>query len=196
MTDTPLTRIGVMSMDEFLQRSAREGAFEFLDGEVVPKIPTVSLHGKMCKRLFLALLPFEQQGLGQVFQETTYVLTDSPDWVKGSRIPDVMFVSNEKVTAFEETIPDAPRKPYIFIPDLVIEVVSPNDTYSEIDEKVSRYLSDGVRVVLVVDPQQRKVAVREAGKAAQLNLSEDNTLTGSDVLPDWSIRLADLFDKG
>lgn len=193
MTDAPAMRIAVMSMDEFLERSAQQGAFEFIDGEVVPKMPTVSLHGKMCKRLFLALLPFEQQGLGQVFQETTYVLTDTPDWVTGSRIPDVMFVSNPKLKAFEQSVPDADRKPYILVPDLVIEVVSPNDKYSDIDEKVTRYLEDGVRLVLVVDPQRQKVAVREAGKPTQLNLTEADTLTGGDVLPGFSIPVAQLF---
>lgn len=194
MTNATAMRIAVMSMEDFLERSAQEGAFEFIDGEVVPKMPTASLHGKMCKRLFLALLPFEQQGLGQVFQETTYVLIDTPDWVTGSRIPDVMFVSNSKLEAFEATVPDADRKQYILVPDLVIEGVSPNDKYSDIDEKVTRYLEDGVRLVLVVDPQRKKVIVHEAGKKMQRTLSIDDTLTGGDVLTGFSIAVAQLFE--
>jgi hypothetical protein len=47
MTDVRIPKTAVMAMDEFLERSAREGAFEFINGEVVPKMPTVSLNGNM-----------------------------------------------------------------------------------------------------------------------------------------------------
>src|SRR5215813_7620292 len=103
------TQIG-MPLDEFIQRYD-EAPFELIDGEIVPKMPTISRHNQLAKRFFVVLLPFEQQGLGEVFQEATYVLLDSPQWVKNSRITDVMFVSTAKLEQFRREIPDAANKP-------------------------------------------------------------------------------------
>ncbi|MBI1257094.1 MAG: hypothetical protein GC204_06460 [Chloroflexi bacterium] len=185
------TQIG-MPLDEFIRRYD-EAPFELIDGEVIPKMPTVSGHNRLSKRFFIALLPFEQQGIGEVFQEATYVLADSPQWVKNSRIPDVMFVSAEKITQFKQEIPDAENKPYILIPDIVIEIVSPTDQYSEINRRVKRYLSDGVRLILIVDPEIREIAVHRLGSEQQTNLSGDAVLDGSDVLPGFQLSLTDIF---
>lgn len=193
MTDTPTTKIDALTMDEFIRRYDQEGPFELIDGEIVPKMPNISIHAKTIKRTFLALLPYEQRGLGEVFQETTFVLTDNPEWVKGSRIPDVMFVSKARVTAFENEIPDADSKPYIFVPDLVVEVVSPTDTYSEINEKVKRYLRDGVRMVLVVDPQTREIALHTLGSSQHTILSDDDVLRAEDILPGFALKVSELF---
>jgi Uma2 family endonuclease len=185
------TRIG-MPLDEFIQRYD-EAPFELIDGELVPKMPTVSRHNRLGKRFFLALLPFEAQGIGEAFQEATYVLVDSTQWVKNSRIPDVMFVSTEKLAQFRREVPDADNKPYILIPDLVIEIVSPTDQYSEISRRVKRYLSDGVRLILIADPETSEVAVHRLGSDEQTNLSGDAILDGGDVLPGFRLSLRELF---
>jgi len=78
MTDVPLTKIEAMAMEEFIRRCDQEGPFELIDGEIVPKMPNVSIHTRTSKRMFLALAPFEQQRLGEVFQEATFVLTSDP----------------------------------------------------------------------------------------------------------------------
>ncbi len=185
------TRIG-MPLDEFIRRYD-EAPFELIDGEIIPKMPTVSRHNRLSKRFFIALLPFEQQGLGEVFQEATYVLIDSSQWVKNSRIPDVMFVSAEKIAQFKSDIPDGENKPFILVPDLVIDIVSPTDQYSEISRRVKRYLSDGVRLILIADPETREVAVHRLGSDEQTNLSGDAVLDGGDVLPGFRLSLHDLF---
>lgn len=182
-------RIG-MPMDAFIAAQS-EQPFELIDGERVPKMPTVSGHNEVAKRMFLALLPYEQQGHGSVYFEATYVLTDSPQWVKGSRIPDVMFVTTAKLTQFRQQTEDASSKPYILIPDLVIEVVSPTDSYSLIDERVTRYLNDGVSLIWVVDPQRKSVVVHTS--AGQQRLAQQDTLTGGDVLPGFTLAVSKIF---
>jgi Uma2 family endonuclease len=185
------TRIG-LPMDEFIRRYD-EAPFELIDGEIVPKMPTVSYHNRLSKRFFVAFLPFEAQGLGEVFQEATYVLADSAQWVKNSRIPDVMFVSADKLAQFRRDVPDAHNKPYILVPDLVVEIVSPTDQYSEINRRVKRYLSDGVRLILIVDPDTREIAIHRQGSEQQTNLSGDAILTLEDVLPGFQMALQELF---
>lgn len=193
MTDAPLTKIEYLLMDDFIRRYDQDGPFELIDGEIIPKMPSVSVHTKTAKRIFLALLPFEQQGLGEVFQEATFVLTDNPQWVRGSRIPDVMFVSKERLTRFEDKTPGADRKPFILIPEVVFEIVSPTDNYSDINKKVKRYLNDGVLVVCVVDPETREVIVHQRGSNQQTILTGDDVLTLTDILPDFSMKLSDIF---
>lgn len=191
--NAPLTKIDLMLMDEFIRRSEHEGPFEFVDGEIVPKMPTTALHNKIGKRVFIALLPYEQQRLGEAFQEATFALTDNPQWVRGSRIPDVMFVLQPKLEAFQRDIPDWEVKPYILIPDLAVEIVSPTDNYNEVVEKVERYLRDGVRVVWLINPQLRQVVVYRASSAFQETLTDDATLREDELLPSFELSLAELF---
>lgn len=78
------------------------------------------------------------------------------------------------------------------VPDLAVEVVSPNDLYSEVRTKVEEYLRAGVRLVWVIDPDTRSVDVRRAdGSVSQLG--EKDELTGEDVLPGFRCAVRDLF---
>lgn len=194
MTDTMLTGVGLMTLEEFILRQNEDEPFELLDGEIVAKMPNVASHALTIKRLFVALLRFEDKGI-EVFSETTFVLLYETHWVKGSRIPDLMVYKSERLRNYYETTPDWESKPFALVPDLVVEVVSPTDKYSDIDARVERYLEDGVKVVWVTDPQQRKAAVHRAGSAQQTNLVVGDTLTEDEIVPDFVLSLVDLFEK-
>lgn len=109
-----------MSMADFLARSVKEGPFELIDGEVVPKMLTGWGQSKFAKRLFVALLTQEQKGIGQVFPETTYVLMYSPEWVKGSRVPDLLFVRSERLAEYESGNPTTDSMP--LLPDFALNL--------------------------------------------------------------------------
>ncbi len=79
-------------------------------------------------------------------------------------------------------------------PDIAVEVVSPNDTAYEVDQKVMEYLSAGVRRVWVVNPEVRIVHVSR-GDGSVSRLQEADELTGEDVLPGFSCRIGDLFPQ-
>ena len=74
----------------------------------------------------------------------------------------------------------------------MVEVVSPNDTASEIDRKVLEYLTAGVRVVWIVYPATRSVTVHLSDRTAR-KLSGDDVLWASDIL-DLTTRVSTLFD--
>jgi Uma2 family endonuclease len=78
-------------------------------------------------------------------------------------------------------------------PDLAVEVMSPEDTYTEVEEKVAEYLSAGVRLIWIVVPKTQGVVVYRPRKDAQ-RLSREDTLTGEDVLPGFETRVAELFE--
>ncbi len=191
MADSPA--VTQRTLDEFIQRYT-ETPFELLDREIVPMSPTVARHQMVSKRVFVALPDYENATHhGDVFTETPFVLVYAADWVKGSRVPEVMCITSERLTTHRAETPDWEDKPYVLGPDVAIEVVSPNDRYSDIHKKVELYLKDGVQLVCVVDPQQQHIAVHRQGSKTHTILSETDTLTTEDVLPGFKLALADIF---
>lgn len=184
---------GLMTLEEFNERQGTEGPFEILDGEVVPKMPNVARHTLTMRTLYRALLPYDLNGSLVVFLEATFVLLVETHWVKGSRIPDLMAYDPARLQAYYESMPNWEDMPFAIIPDLVIEVVSPTDKYSDIDARVTRYLEDGVKLIWVVDPQTRKAVVHPGGGEQPVHLAIGDSLTGGSVIPDFVLPLADLF---
>ncbi len=182
-------KVGQMSMDEFIRRSEQDGPFEIIDGEVMPKMPTVWGHNDVARLIFMAFAPYQHIGLA--YFEATFVLGESSNWVRGSRIPDVMFILLDRIVAHREANPDWQNKPIRLIPDIVIEVVSPTDKYSDVQAKADRYLADGVPLVWVFDPQTQTVA-QHTGDGISIYRVGD-TLTAEAVVPDLQIVLKDIF---
>ncbi|MGH8059597.1 MAG: Uma2 family endonuclease, partial [Candidatus Entotheonellia bacterium] len=77
-------------------------------------------------------------------------------------------------------------------PDLAIEVISPSDTYTEVEEKVLDWLEAGTRMVIVVNPRKRVVTVYRS-LAHIVILTEGDTLDGGDVVPGWTMPVRDVF---
>jgi Uma2 family endonuclease len=78
-----------------------------------------------------------------------------------------------------------------------VEVVSPNDTSEEVDEKVIEWLKAGVRLVWVVSPALKTVRIhrpRTAGNGSVSLLLAEDTITGEDVIPGFSAKVAEFFD--
>ncbi|MHB2020298.1 MAG: Uma2 family endonuclease [Candidatus Xenobia bacterium] len=99
-------------------------------------------------------------------------------------LPDVAWFSREQVPALK-------GGPMHVAPLLAIEILSPDDVYSEVQEKVLVYLGAGVSVVWVVDPRGRRVSIYRPGQPPVLSGSAD-VLTDA-WLPDLSIPLSELF---
>jgi Uma2 family endonuclease len=124
------------------------------------------------------------QRLGRVVAATGFLLTTSPDTV---RAPDVAFVSRGRVHATGEV-----TGYWLGAPDLVVEVISPNDLYTEVEEKVSTWLAHGTRMVIVLNPRRRTVAVHRSPAEVRI-LTEAELLDGEDVVPGWRVPVRELF---
>jgi Uma2 family endonuclease len=110
-----------------------------------------------------------------------------PDMPLTVRRPDAMFICRERVPA------DWIEAGYLRIaPDLVAEVISPNDLAADLETKVAEYLSAGIQLVWIVDPEHRTVRIHRADGTVGW-LREDNTLNGENVLPGFSCPVRDLF---
>jgi Uma2 family endonuclease len=78
-------------------------------------------------------------------------------------------------------------------PDLAVEILSPSNTASDIHEKVLDYLAAGVRLIWIVDPRTRSVAVH-SGETPITIAREGDLLDGRDVVPGFTLEVADLFE--
>ena len=148
--------------------------------------PAGGRHGKIALRLGASLLNYVQtHDLGDVFAaETGFVLTRDPDTV---RAPDVAFVSGDRINTLDDLTGFVP-----LAPDLVAEVISPTDTFSQVEEKTHFWLQSGVRVVLIVDPANKTIRVVRGPDQSQL-LEEAAELVMDDVIPGWRLNVGDLF---
>ena len=183
-----------LSLDDLIRIYDQEGAFEFVDGERKPLMPPVALHGLTIRILFRLLDAFCQtRQFGEVFTEMPYVLMYGSGWVKGSRVPDLMFFAAERWQSYTSTTENWQHKPFLLVPDLAVEVVSANDLYTELQAKVERFRADGVKLVWVVDPHRARVDVYEGERS--ITLGQGDTLTGSTVMPELEVPLKELFPE-
>ena len=104
------------------------------------------------------------------------------------RIPDVSFASWDRFP--NRKFPKTPVP--ALAPDLVVEVLSESNTQAEMDRKRSEYFDAGVRVIWEVDPARRTVGVYTADGVVTM-LDATQTLEGGDLLPGFSLVLAELF---
>jgi Uma2 family endonuclease len=103
------------------------------------------------------------------------------------RRPDVSFIHFGRLQ--NEVLP----KGHIEIPpDLVVEVISPNDLYGEVKAKVREYQLAGIRLVWLIDPDGRSVEVYRANRSVSI-LSDEDELEGEDVLPGFRCRIMDIL---
>jgi Uma2 family endonuclease len=178
--------IRAVTADELFRMPDDGYKYELVAGRLRKMTPAGSLHGLVGMRLAMALgAHVEQHRLGVMFgADTGFKLTSDPDTV---RAPDVAFVTRARIPAG-----GVPITYWRGAPDLAVEVMSPTDVRSEIDEKIEQYLGTGVRQVWFVEPSARRVTIHRPGTPPQV-LSETDTLDGGDLLPGFSYQLARLF---
>lgn len=172
----------LMTADEFAQTDVPGKVLQLIRGHLVVREPPGTRHGAVAANLAIDLGVFARKGgLGQVFaQDTGFKIERDPDTVRG---PDVAFVSRERL----EGIPEVGYAE--LAPDLVVEVVSPNDRAGEVLAKIGDFLAAGTRLAWLVDPTRREARVFRADGSVTV-IGEDGAVEGEDVLPGFSCPLA------
>jgi len=160
--------------------------FELVDGKLVEQnMGAVSSYVGV--RLSRRLVEFCDEPFGGwvLAADASYqFLPDRPNTV---RKPDVSFIRPGRLP--DERLPDGHIR---LAPDLVAEVVSPNDLFYAVEEKIAEYRSGGVRLIWIVVPPTRNVLIRRLdGSAGEVR--EDGELSGEDVVPGFQVRVGDLY---
>lgn len=180
-----VTTTKLVTAEELLAMPDDGFRYELVRGELRKMAPAGRVHGKRGNRVNYSLSAHVYENdLGEVYlAETGFHLETDPDHVLA---PDVAFVSRER----EEATPEAGGF-FPGPPDLVVEVISPNDRYTEVAWKVAEWLAAGVRMVVVVNPRNRTVQAHTPVGVTEL--TESDTLDGGDVVPGWRLAVADIF---
>jgi len=162
------------------------GSCELVRGKVIPLAPPKPQHGVIAFEVALALGNFvRQRKLGtMLINDAGIFIERNPDTVRG---PDVSFISAARAPTKEGL-----TKYMEVAPELCVEIISPTDRWAEITEKVDMYLAMGVVLVWVVDPEFRKAHVYRRGREPLVVVGA-GALEGEDVLPGFSLPLADVF---
>ena len=197
--DAPKMMQGGMSLQEFIERTERGERFEIIDGEIITEDePMKYWHNDIAHNVRDALNDYVRaENLGKVYNEMTFVLPNalSGNWLRGSRRPDVMFIQQERITQYKQQYPSWRDSPLALVPDLVVEVVSADDLYVDVTQKVQRYLRDGVKLVWIVDPPLQQIVAHTPDNNVQTTYKADDTLTGGDVLPGFSVQVSAMLPQ-
>jgi Uma2 family endonuclease len=173
-----------MTAAEFLHYDAPEGRAELVRGEVQVTPPPGDRHGTTVLVLVERLAPFvRQHGLGRLWIEAGFELIALPRTV---REPDIAFVRAGRVLPVSDGFVRG-------APDLAVEVRSPSDTEARMREKLDDYSASGVSLVWLVDPRKRTARVISRGFPDR-ELSVADVLEGGELLPGFSLPLAELFE--
>lgn len=156
-----------LTLQEFLNLSPGEGdiTYELVDGQAIPKMSPKKFHSKLT-RVLLNLIEQCCEGQGEVCPELAVALTRrGQDWMP---IPDILYISNGRLPLDwdQEGACSVP-------PDLVIEIISPGQTFGQMAAKAKDYLDAKVLRVWVVDSQARSITVFYPDAAPQTYMGEE-----------------------
>lgn len=174
-----------LTADDLLHLRLPHKRTELVRGRLVVREPAGYRHGVIAARIAHLLVDFvEARGLGQVVgAETGFTVGRDPDTV---RAPDAAFIARERLPS------PTPRGFAELAPDLVVEVLSPDDRPGDVLGKVGEWLSAGSRLVWVVDAERGEARVYRAD-GTQAVVGPGEGLEGEDVLPGLAIPLSALL---
>lgn len=147
--------------------------------------PAGAQHGEVCQRLLVAITNFvNRRKLGITYDSSTGYRLDAENCVA----PDVSYVHKDRLKLLRRF----PEKFLQGAPDLAVEVLSPSDSFAELEEKVADYFRWGTRLAWLVNPRQKSVRVYREPRHVSA-ASGNAFLTGGGLLPGFRYSLRRLF---
>jgi Uma2 family endonuclease len=174
-----------LTLQEFLTLPEGEHYHELINGEAIPQVSPKRFHCGVQKALLFLLDPWTENR-GFFYQEWAVTLTrHGQDWVP---VPDLLYISYDRLAA------DWPEdSPCPVAPELVIEIISPDQTFGKMVEKATDYLNAGVMRVWVIDPKAKSITVFTLD-AAPMTYRGDRLLTDP-LFPDLELTAQQVFQK-
>jgi Uma2 family endonuclease len=175
----------MMTAEELERVSIPGKSTELIRGRLVVRGPPGTNHGRIAATIgFLVSAFVRRHQLGDVFaQDTGFKIESNPDTV---RAPDLAFLARDRASQLP------PRGYAPLAPDLIVEIVSPDDSPSGVLAKIAAWLEAGVRLAWVIDPRRSVAQVYRSDGSVSL-IAADGLLEGEDVLPGFTCALAEIL---
>ncbi|MBL8133771.1 MAG: Uma2 family endonuclease [Anaerolineae bacterium] len=158
---------------------------ELIDGEIVEKIGSFTPSQIALELAWLLKNFLAQNRLGYLTGEGGgYIMSAEQSIIF---IPDIAFISYER-------LPHLPEREAPIPPDFAVEIKSPSDRVRDLRKKAERYIEYGTRLVWLILPETRQIEVYTPS-ADVLVFGIDDTLTGGDVLPGFSVAVRGIFPE-
>ncbi|MCE7949341.1 MAG: Uma2 family endonuclease [Chloroflexi bacterium CFX4] len=169
-----------------------EKHFELFDGAIYEMTPTSELPGIINMRLSARLQLFiEENSLGLLTSPENGFQLSPLDMLA----PDAAFIASGRLKGLRK------RGFFQIAPDLAVEVISPSDSVTAVQRKAARYLALGVREVWIIYPSEGRADVCRPDPSGESDmrvkqLNKGDAFEGGDLLPNFRLPLATLFDVG
>jgi Uma2 family endonuclease len=175
-----------LTVEQFFKLHGGESNVELVRGRVVRSPMPGIRHGVVCLNAGAVIREFVRaNSLGRTMGNDTLVRI-ADDTARGA---DVCYISYTKLPP--GTSPDGVLQ---VPPDLVVEVRSPSDLWTDTLAKMLDYLRAGVPAVVILDPKTESASVYRPGTRQQI-FEKDQALTLPDVLPGFEVPVARFFEE-
>ncbi|MFN6567821.1 Uma2 family endonuclease [Dendronalium sp. ChiSLP03b] len=176
---------GQLTLEEFLALPEGDVYYELVDGQATPKVSPKFFHSTLQAAL-LILIRAWCKGKGRVLAEWAILLKrQGKDWVP---LPDLTYISYERLPSSWKRNEACPA-----IPELVIEIISPDQTMKQLEDKVKDYLAAGVLRVWVIDPEAINIRVFLSDGSCQVYT--DNTPIVDELLQSLELTTRQIFEE-
>jgi Uma2 family endonuclease len=156
---------------------------ELREGKIIVMSPSDSVSGEIGTRFSTLLGTWVySRNLGRVLDSSTGFRLPNGDLLS----PDVSFVSRERLK-------HNPRTYAPVVPQLIVEIKSSRDRVHELEEKIALFLSQGVAVGILIDPDKHTVSVYRSNTSQGTTLRDDDTLSIPELFPGWEIPITSLW---
>lgn len=176
-------RVTAEAFEQFVMRPENsESHFELIAGEIV-EVPSNPYSSQIAARLIFFIMSYLTQS-----EISGHVTGEQGGYMIGDEryAPDVAFVRRER----QERLARQGFNP--IAPDLAVEVISPTDAEPRLHIKIANYLAAGTTVWLI-DPERREAEIFAPGQSVRI-VPRDGALEGGEILPGFTLMLAELFD--
>ncbi len=162
---------------------------EVVSGELVMSPKNDFFHGNICIRISTALQIFNREHrLGVILDSSTGFWMQN----RNCRAPDVSFVSKARLA--QAGFKPSARRFFTGAPDLAIEILSPNNSRTEIEARLKDFFSSGAKLVWIIDPTAEMVEICHSLQNRKL-IGHGGQIDGEALLPGFAYPIADLFKE-
>ena len=183
------THVHISTAEQLAAMPSDGNRYELIEGTVRMMSPAGFDHGDVAMKIGASLFQHvKTNSLGKVCAaETGFRIATNPDTV---RAPDAAFVSQARLDACSDD-----KSAFLpLAPDLVVEVVSPNDVFAEVEAKASQWLNAGSKTVIVANPADQTLRVYRSADKIEI-LRSGQTFVSTDGCPGWNLSVEEVFAK-